>query len=292
MFDRLFFVIGEAFIALRRNLGMAFAATSTVAVSIYLFSGLAYTYFQLTNYANSLTGKFEMRVFLKDGTTEAQISAGAIKIRQMDGVKSVNWIPKEKAWAKFSQENPDLVAGIDNSFPDAYKVMLSDLKKGDSVAQSISALSIVDPERGVNYMKEEQKNVTELVTALKWVGLTIGGLLLLTSAVLIFNAIRLTVVSRRIEVRIMQLVGASYATVYVPFLIEGLLQGVVGGALAGVLLKYSYLLLFQLVTQYYPLASMPTFQSALVIGATTAAGGFYGLICSAFALVRLQLRYR
>lgn len=292
MFDRIFFVLSEAFIALRRNIGMAFAATSTVAVSLYLLAGLTYAYFGLSNFANSMTGKFEMYVYLKEEAGKPEISAAAKQIRSIEGVQAVNWIPKEKAWAKKQQEDPEFTAGIPNPYPDALKVMIRDLSKGDAIADQIRRLSVVETGTGVNYMKAEQHAIAQWIQVFRWVGLSVGGLLVVTAAILIFNAIRLTVVSRRIEIRIMQLVGASYTTVYLPFLIEGLIQGLVGGLIAGGLLGYSYHLLGQLVVQYDALGGLAAFPTATVLIATTTAGSLYGLICSGFALFRLQLRYR
>ena len=292
MLDRFFFVLSEAIVALKRNLGMAFAATSTIAVSLYLLTGLTYAYFGLSNFANSMTGKFEMYVYLKEDTSKSEISDTAKFIRQMKGVQSVNWIPKEKAWEKKQQEDPSLTAGIPNPLPDALKVMVRDIKKGDAIADEIRKLAVVDRSAGVNYMKAEQHAIGQWIDVFKWVGLSVGGLLIVTAAILIFNAIRLTVVSRRIEIRIMQLVGASYSTVYMPFIIEGLLQGLVGGATAGGMLAYSYHLLNQLVVQYDALGGMTAFPTGLVVGLTSVVGAFYGVVCSGFALFRLQLRYR
>ena len=65
---------------------------------MYLIGGLGYIYVRATDYARSITGRFEMRVILRDGTPADQISATANTIRQIDGVKEVFWIPKEKAW--------------------------------------------------------------------------------------------------------------------------------------------------------------------------------------------------
>src|SRR5580658_6042832 len=114
LFDRIGFLIGEAMIAMRRNLTMTFAAVITAAVALYLIGGLAYVYLRMSEYANSLTGRFEMRVILRDGATPDAISATANTIRQLDGVSGVYWIPRDTAWKADQSKYPELTEGVEN----------------------------------------------------------------------------------------------------------------------------------------------------------------------------------
>ncbi|MBI3722189.1 MAG: hypothetical protein HY248_06505, partial [Fimbriimonas ginsengisoli] len=111
MFDRLEFLFGEATMALRRNVLMALAAITTVAVSLFLIGGLGYVYFRIDEYARTLPGKQEMRVFLRSGAPYAQITETAKQIRAMPGVASAVWMPKEKVWEKERLQHPDLTEG-------------------------------------------------------------------------------------------------------------------------------------------------------------------------------------
>lgn len=291
MIDRLLFVLGEALTALRRNLGMTFAAVSTVALSLFVLGGLGLSYLAVARYARTLPGRFEMRAFLRDEVQKKDIRRAAIQIRAISGVASVVLIPKEGAWARFSAGNPDFTQGIENPFPDGFRVTISDLSRGDAVARRIGELPLMDPE-GVTYFRNEARVADDILRVLRWVGSTVGALLALVSGVLIFNAIRLAMLSRRLEVRVMQLVGASPATVYAPFLIEGAVQGALGGALAGVLLQSSYIVLEGFVRGLVNLSSLPTFPAGPVVGALAGVGGAYGLLCSSLALVGLRVRTR
>ena len=85
MLDRFEFLVGEAMVALRRNGLMTFAAISTIAVSLFLLGGLGYAYLRIEEFARTLPSKFEMRVFLREGTNYAQITETATAIRQMPG---------------------------------------------------------------------------------------------------------------------------------------------------------------------------------------------------------------
>ena len=284
MLDRLAFVLGEAFIALKRNGTMTLAAVGTAAVALFLLGGISYAYLGLHQYAEGLTGKFEMEAYLKEGADEVTVKGVAQKIRALPGVKSAHWIPREKRWAKHRAEDPDSTQGIGNPYDHAFKVVLSDLSRGDAVAESIRSMPEVNPD-AVFYMQKELRLVEDLKGLLRWAGLGLGGLLLLTSGLLIYNAIRLAVLSRRTEIRIMQLVGASRLTIRFPFLVEGFVQGTLGGALAGVLL-YSCHWALKWKLQNYPAFAegLGAFPFGIATAILCAAGALYGLFCSTFAV--------
>jgi cell division transport system permease protein len=114
-------------------------------------------------------------------------------------------------------------------------------------------------------------------------------LLLVATGILIYNTIRLTIVSRRLEIRIMQLTGASRFVVRVPFIIEGSVQGLIAGGFAGgMLYAADRVVTQQLAQQNIQFAAFPTTQA---IWLAVAVGGGYGLVCS-FVAVRAPLRYR
>ena len=291
MFDRITFILGEWLVSIRRNVGMVILGIITVSVCIFITGGLALTYLSILKFGQGLTDKFEIRVFLKDKTSEQQISSIARQIRAMDGVATVNWIPRDKAWQKFKVENPEKTKGLDNILPDAYKVVLKDLSKSDTVASSIQAMPDIEPD-GVKYLRNAQKQVEQSLRFLKWIGLVAGGLLALVSGVLIFTVVRLTAMSRRLELRIMSLVGATYTTIYTPLLLEGTFQGLLGGLLASLLLRLSYGQLQGSLGAYPYIGGLPAFPNNQVFLACSAAGAAYGLLCSILALVNLRGKIR
>jgi cell division transport system permease protein len=291
MLNRLEFVVSEALTALSRNRLMALAAVTTVAVSLFLFGGMGYAYYRVSAYAKTIPGKFNMLVYLKDEATKKDVQEVAAKIRSIPGVGPVSWIPKDKAWERWKLEHPSaLTEGVDNPLPEGFKVVLTDLKASDAVVGSIKSIPIVDPD-GVKYLRDEQNFVETLLTILRWIGLVVGGILFVTAGVLIYNAIRLTVLSRRLEIRIMQLVGASRLTVYVPFLIEGMIQGVVGALIATGLVIGAYMGVSYGLQSLSASYSPATFQYLPVLLILCAAGALYGVLCSVLA-IRAPLKYR
>lgn len=293
VFNRIEFVVSEALTAFTRNRLMMFAAVSTVAIALFLLGGMGYAYYRIDRYAQSIPGKFRMVVYLRDEATQKDVQDTAAKVRSIAGVASVAWIPKDKAWDRWKKDLPaELTTGVDNPLPEGLRVILTDLKKSDDVVASIKAIPTVAPKNGVRYMREEQNLVDGILVGLKLFGGVVGGILLVLAGILIHNAIRLTVLSRRLEIRIMQLVGASRPTVYVPFLIEGMIQGIVGGILAAGLVFGAYHGFNWMTTTMVPIGYTPApFPYVGVFGILTAAGAIYGILCST-AAIRAPLKYR
>lgn len=295
MLDKIEFLISEAFKAFRRNGLMAFAAISTVAISLFLLGGLSYAYFRITNYAEEkLPKQFTMEVFLNKGTTQEQIKQTIDQIRQIPGVKSAILVPKEKAYPKLLQDMqlPAIPEEKEIPIADKFVVGLTDLSEdtASAVRDQIQVLPAVS-QNGIRYLAAEQRFVDQLLKLLRVLGTLIGGLLFSTAGILIYNAIRLTIMSRRLEIRVMQLVGASRFTIKVPFVFEGIIQGLVGGALAGAILLGTHQLLVQALVGYEAFGQLPPFPLWPILGTLSAIGALYGCFSSMLAL-SAPLRYR
>ncbi len=292
MLDRIQFLLAEGFLSLRRNGWMTFAAITTVTVALFLIGGMAYTYSLLKGGASELTGLFEMRVSLVDGTKKERIATIAQEVRVIPGVKSAFWIPRDKAWQRFLSEHPEQreYAELENPYPDSFKVVLSDLQQAEAVAAKIKAIEGVKSDE-VKYMNAVAELIIDLQAIIGWLGFVIGGILFLTAGILIYNAIRLTVISRRLEIRIMQLVGASFLTVRIPFYIEGIVQGAIGGILSVYVLFACQTVIDWRLPDFFATVKLPPFPWIEFLLVLPALGAAYGLLCSMLA-VRAPLRYR
>lgn len=295
MLDRITFVLGETLIALRRNLWMGFAAVTTTAISLFILAGMFYVGSRADEYMReSLPGRFEMRVNLKQGTTFDQIKTTATAIRAIPGVRDVTWLPRQKQWERYKKQNPELTAGYGfdaDIFPDSFRVRLNDLEKTESIAKSLRALPSFDPEGGLNYFGEAQKTAAQWLRVARNLSLLIGGLLIAVASILIFNAIRMTAESRRVEIGIMRLVGASRSVVSLPFVLEGAIHGAVGGALATAGIYAVQRAIEVRLSEFAVGVSLAPFPITLYLGALCALGGGYGGICALFAM-RTPLRSR
>lgn len=278
MFDRIEFIISEAMASLRRNVLMVVAATVTVAVSLVLIGGFGYVYFRANQYAESLPSKFEMRVYLKDSVTGTGLNDMARNLGGVPGVGQVTLIPKAQAWAQMKANYPEIPFDLSNPLPDAFNVRFTDLKAADSAAKQIQGFKGVDK---VLYQGEILKSIRSGIGLLRYIGF-LGILLFLISGIVVYNAILLTIHARKLEIRVMQLVGATNSTIRVPFMLEGMVQGAIGGVLAGLCLD-AISFAFGRFTTGLNLA-VPQFPVGPVIGILAAIGVVLGLVCSGWAI--------
>ncbi len=287
MIDRLFFILGETLIALRRNLSLGLAAMTTLAIALYVLAGMHYVADRASSYAEFVQGRFEMTVNLKEGTDLAGIQRTAKYLRLLPGVANVVWIPKKNLWEKYQRENPDLTRGYgpeDNVFPDSFRVRLKDLSKSEAVAATARKMSTVDPKEGVVYFQDAQNNVALWLRVARNLTVPIGLLLLGVASVVVWNAIRLTVESHRVEIRIMRLVGATRSVICLPFVLEGAFHGALAGALATAGLAASHRAVAAKLAELTVGASLAPFPTSFYLIALCALGGGYGGLCSFFAL--------
>lgn len=287
MFDRIAFVLGETLIALRRNRGLGFAAVTTVAISLYLLAGMFYVGGRASAYADSLQGRFEMIVNLKEGTDMAGIQRTAKYLRLTPGVASAVWIPRKQRWEREKRLHPEMTEGYDfedSPYPDAFKVVLNDLSKTEAVAATARKMSTVDKQGGVLYFGEAQTMVSQWLRVARNLAYSLGGLLFTVAGILVLNAIRLTVESRRVEIRIMRLVGASRGVVNLPFILEGFFHGALGGGLATAGLYASQRVVEVRLSEFAMGVSLAPFPTSPYLGALCAIGGGYGGLCSILAL--------
>jgi cell division transport system permease protein len=271
------FVIGEAFLALRRNMLFTLAAITTVAMALFLIGGFAYTYFQADRYIHALPTQLEVRVFLKDDLDSDATQALGETIRSLKGEATSTFISKEQAWDKMREEHPDYPSDLENPLPDAYTVTFKTVQDANAGAESLANDPSVDK---VVYLKELAAQLQQILGLLRYVGYA-GLFLLVIGGIIIFNAIQLTVVARRREVRIMQLVGASIATIRIPFIIEGTVHGLLGGAVSAGLMFAANAGINQAVSGLGH--TLPPYPWAIVSGAVVLAGAAIGFLCSTIA---------
>ncbi|MBL8087099.1 MAG: ABC transporter permease [Chthonomonas sp.] len=283
MFDRFEFLFSEAIHALTRKRWMSFASITTVTMALFLLGGLIYTVLSLQSSAAKLTERFEMRVFMQMENPEADTKRAQAVIATMPEVRGVAIKPRAQAWEEYKKKFPRIVEDLSNPLPDMLYVSLRDMRTAPEVSKRIQRLPGVMP-NGVRYMDDARQFVSDGMRVLRWIGIALGVVMLITSGILIYNTIRMTVVARRREIRIMELVGASKSTIVTPMLIEGTIQGAIGGSMAGLLLYLSWFGFMRLsndLTSQVNQSSFPVIPATLIL---CVLGATYGFLCSLFAM--------
>lgn len=229
-------MIEEAFTGIRRNGLMAFASISTIALSLGVLGAFVLSALAANHFITTKVGEFQAAVFVNPEAGESRANAIADRIGKMEKVRSVVMRDRLKEYAELKRERPDFeTAGVSADWlPYTLDVKVSDPERLPVIAAKIRSIQDVDKVKDGKMEYGRVLVIAQTVKAVSVVGVIV---LLITTAFIISNAIRLTLYARRREIRIMQLVGATNEFIRLPLVIEGMVFGAAGALAAWVLLK-------------------------------------------------------
>ena len=288
---RIRYFLTETFTNLRRNLLMSIAAVSTVAISLLLLGGVQILGMVVGNMTRSWEAKVEVSVFLLDDITEGEQQGLVNQLSNLDEVVEVTYVSKTDAYNEFKQEwadQPEFYESLPkDALPASLRVKLTDAKYSEGVATLVNGAPGVDEARFGGDIIRRLLKVNSLLRTITFV---MSIVLMVASAALIANTIRVAIYARRDEIGIMKLVGATNWFIRVPFMMEGVFAALVGALIAGGIVVIANLFLFSRMGRALPfLASVFTFSGgeiASVLFVLAGVGAAVGLIGSSMALRR------
>jgi cell division transport system permease protein len=235
----------ETWSGLRRNASMTLAVIVTMWVSLTLFGAGLMTAQQVDRFKDDWYDRVEISVFLcvpdsrggncqaGESVTEAQRTEIEAALRSNPEVAEVFYETKEQAYAQFREyyanNDPILKATTVDKMQDSFRVKLKNAEEYQGVVSAVSGMP------GVQLVQDLRKILDPMFTWLnlaRWATVGLSALLLLAAALQIGNTIRMAAYSRRREIGIMRLVGASNWYIMLPFLLESLIAAIGGALLA------------------------------------------------------------
>jgi cell division transport system permease protein len=273
-------ILTQAWNSLRRHPLVALGAIANIAVSLAILGGFMIMAANLEHMAGNLASEATISVQLKDGADERAIQT---KLTADTRVKAAKFVSKDEALEEYAKQvnlpYKDLRNSIANPLPDLLRVSVVKPSDLPDVAQSAKTLKGVSK---VRYQRDVAQKLFRVASGIKFMGLVLGAIMALAALMLVSTTIQLGVHSRRREIRIMQLVGATNNFIRAPFVIEGAVQGLLGGLLATVLLLCGYSYLYNSVSTTLTFVEMIYNTEFLVLAGAglTFAGAFFGVIGS------------
>ncbi len=289
--ESVLYVLRETAHSLRRNPWLSVASVMTVLVSLTILGFSVFFLANTANLAKTFESQLEIAVFVQTGTSSQDVAALQQQIEKMPGVASVTLVTKDQALADFSKSTgsgqSDLLSdlGGTNPFPDKLTVKAVDANNVKTLAGQLQGLPNVE---SVRYGQDFVDKLLTFTNWLRWVGVGVIAAFAAASVVLISINIRMNLFSRRREIQIMKLVGASNGFIRWPFMVEGLALGFLGGGLAALLVGAVYRWLADYVHStlaFLPVVQNPTLFFEVVWGLILA-GMVMGAIGSAISLRR------
>ncbi|HYY32265.1 MAG TPA: permease-like cell division protein FtsX [Gaiellaceae bacterium] len=227
--------VGEAIRSIGANISTTVAATMTVLIGMFLLGLFIALFSWVNSWTNHVRKDVIVKAFLAQDATEQQINTIRAQLESYPETKSVRFISKAEALEIMKKKYPELTKNlVNNPLPPAFEVTP---KNADQV--SAIAAKLDPPPPGVDkvdYAQKKTKRILAVTNVIKYIFLLGSLILLVASTILIANTIRLSIFSRRREIEVMKLVGASNWFVRGPFMLEGVICGLLGAIVAVILL--------------------------------------------------------
>ena len=229
-----------------RNFSLSLASISCITITLIVVAFSAILSYNVENFAESIRKDVTVVIFLNSDTTETKRNEIEKEIRATKNVEELTFVSKEKT-AESLKDN-DTFKGIIETWTDETNPLLDSfmlkVKNIDDIKTTVNVIKNINGVKTVNYGEDM---IDQLITVFKVVekaSIFIVVALVVVTAFLIGNTIKLAIFSRKREIEIMRLVGASNISIKVPFVIEGLFIGMLGSIIPIILSVYGYTSLY------------------------------------------------
>lgn len=171
--------------------------------------------------------------FVKEGIEESAVGKVGSDLKQIPDVIGVEFVSKEEGYAQQLEEfgvEEGLFDGIiENPLPHSYRISVGNLEN------FTATLALIEQVDNVDTVRESQELVNQISTlqsSITAICIVLGIVMAVVSMFIISNTIRITMVSRKIDIQVMKSVGATNTFICWPFMIEGIFIGLISGVVA------------------------------------------------------------
>jgi cell division transport system permease protein len=228
-----------------RNFSLSIASITCVMITLIIVGAALLLTYNIDNATNSLKNDLSIVVFVSNEADQFDITTIDTKIKGISNVDTKNVTLKTKAEIKQEMMESN----------DTFKNIMEDWDDDENPLQNVYIVKVINADKIENTAKEIEK--IEKVAQVKYGEGTVGTLLLAFNSIkkgsyiavvalivvtvfLIINTIKLTIFSRKREISIMRLVGASNSSIKMPFVFEGMFLGIIGSIVPIILMVYTY----------------------------------------------------
>lgn len=284
-----------------RNAWLSTAATAVMAVTLTIVVISFISNLALTATIKSVTDKIDVSVYLEPNLTTTQIDGFKQALINTGNVDSISYVSASQAVANYKAQNKgntQLIEALDeagDALPPSFEIKAknpNNLNIIEAVVSQPNNTALTDPTAPPSYTGSRKQTIDRIIhfaNFFKSVGLAASIIFVVISTLIIFNTIRMAIFTRRDEIEIMKLVGATKWFIRGPFIFEAALYGIVA---AGIAVGIAYLVLLSSATKvatYIDFGSTLTFfhtYPLLIIGGELLLGIIIGAVSSILAMSR------
>lgn len=240
--------IRDSFKSVFRNFSLSLASISCITITLIVVAISIVLSYNVNNFATLVEKDVTIVSFIELETTNDEIKEIENKIKSLDNIESVTFKSKGDI-SKEMIESSDTFKNVmqdwtdaDSPIEDTYLVKVVDIEKIKDTAKQIEKIDKIESVKYGEGMVEQLVTVFETI---KKISIIAVFALIIVTAFLITNTIKITIFSRKREIQIMRLVGASNINIKIPFIFEGLFLGILGSIIPIIVAVYGYTTLYE-----------------------------------------------
>lgn len=227
---------------LSSNKEVSLVTIGTIAAAFSILGLFLVVFENLNSHLATWNKQVQLLVYLKDDISQRERQNLERTIKKNSEVVSLDYVSRSQAWKNFINtfsESSEILQSLEfNPLPASYKIQFKE--SPERVDKIRRFANVLKDQTGVDSIDYGEKWISRFETFMVFLRvflLAVGGLLSLGLILIISNTIKLSVYSRRDEIELMSLIGATQNFIRLPFLLEGMLQGAAGSLLSFVVVK-------------------------------------------------------
>ena len=228
-----------------RNFSLSIASITCITITLVLVAIAMVISANVDHFTKRLEETLTIVVYLKEDVTEEQKNTIEEQIKQLKNYESLIYKSKDEWKQEMIDSSEELGATLSyldtNPLLDSITVKVTDIKSLSYVA---SAIREMDGVKSAKYGEDSVDKMVFIFDVVEKAMIVIVCALILVTAFLISNTIKLTIFSRRNEIEIKRLVGTSNFAIRQPFIIEGFILGIIGSIIPIIITVYGYILIY------------------------------------------------
>lgn len=226
-----------------RNFSLSLASISCIAITLIVVAFSIVISYNVENFAESIRKDVTIVIFLDSDATKDDASRIEKEIKSTGNVEKLSFKTKQQQAEETAKENEVFNTIIkewtDDTNPllDSFELKVKDV---ENIKDTASKIKKIDKVNTVSYGEDMVDQLITIFNVVKKVSIAAVVALIVVTAFLITNTIKLAIYSRKREIEIMRLVGASNLSIKIPFVIEGLFLGLLGSIIPVLITIYGY----------------------------------------------------
>ena len=245
---RMFFrSIRDAFKSVIRNFSLSIASIICITITLIIIGASFLVSENVKNFTVLIERDVTIVTFLDNDVTEEERKTFENDLKKLSNIDSYEFQSKQEVKDSMSKDYDSLKTILDdwddasNPLKDTYTIKVLSV---ENIKETADAISSLDNVNSVQYGEGLVEKLVGVFDAVEKITIIAALSLVVVTVFLIINTIKLTIFSRKQEISIMRLVGASNMRIKLPFVIEGIVLGIIGSIIPVLIIIYGYTSLY------------------------------------------------